>query len=142
MQTRFSPWYPCGSDEEAYIAGMKRNAHLSLVGVVCRLGPNDEGGEKASTQWEEIFGVPRSRDLAAFTNARLGFIPHEEGQREGIVSISIGVSGEQKRQEIFKRAENRGIVHGGYPNQWVEMFGITWRFTLTGNVGDQAQSKL
>ena len=121
---------------------MKRNAHLSLIGVICRLGPNDEGGEKASTQWEEIFGIPRSRDLAAFTNARLGFIPFEEGQREGIVSVSIGVSSETKRQEIFKRAQEKGIVHGKWPNQWLEMFGIKWRFSLTGNENDGAQSKL
>ena len=121
---------------------MKRHAHLSLLGVVCRLAPNDWGAEKAATQWEEIFGIPRSRDLAAFTNARLGFLHGKEGQPEGIMSISIGVKGETKRNEIFKRAEERGVLDGDEQSRnFVNMLGVRWNFVLTGS-DDEPQSKL
>lgn len=141
LNTRFSPWHACGPDEKSYIACMKRNAQLSLAGVVCRLGPNDGDGERAATQWEETFGVPRSRDLIAFTNARIGFISGEEGKPEGIVSISIGVKGEKKRSEILQRSEERGLLESDAGSRWINMFGIKWYFTLTSN-DDGSQSKL
>lgn len=141
LQTRFSPWHPCGPDEESYLEGMKRNGHLSLLGVVCRLGPNDGDGESAATQWEQIFGIPRSRDLVAFTNARLGFMRGEEGKQDGIVSISIGVRGENKRNEILQRAEKRGLLERDGGSRWVDMFGIKWYFSLTSNDEEQT-SKL
>ncbi len=141
LNDRFSPWHPCGPDESSYIAGMKRNAHLSLLGAACRLSPSDGSGESAATQWEEIFGVPRSRDLIAFTNARIGFIHGEEGEPDGIVSISIGVSDERRRDEIYKRAEGRGLFENDGWSRWVDMLGIKWYFSLTSN-DDGKQSKL
>lgn len=141
LNTRFSPWHACGPDEKSYIEGMKRNSHLSLLGVVCRLAPNDGDGETAATQWEQIFGAPRSRDLVAFTNARLGFIHGEEGKPDGIVSISIGINSDVKRQAVFQRAEERGLFETDGSSRWINMFGIKWYFALTGN-DDKSQSKL
>ena len=122
LNDRFSPWHPCGRDEQSYIAGMKRNAHLSLLGAVCRLAPNDGDGEKAATQWEQTFGVPRSRDLIAFTNARVGFIQGEEGKPDGIVAISIGVKSERQRDDIFKRAHEKGLLASDGGSRWLNMF--------------------
>ena len=79
LKSRFSPWHACGSDHKVYYPGMKRSEHLSLEGCVLRLQPGDYDHEAASRQWEETFGVARSRDLLAFTNARLGFTPGREG---------------------------------------------------------------
>ena len=141
LATRFSPWHPCGPDEKSYIAKMKQYGHLSLLGIVCRLAPGDWGSELAATQWEQTFGVPRSRDLIQFTNARVGFVHGEEGLREGIETITIGVVGERRRQEIFKRAEAMGILetdeHG---RKFVRMFGIKWGFAIT--LEDELPSKL
>lgn len=141
IATRFSPWHACGPDTASYIAKMKKYAHLSLIGVVCRLPPGDWGSEKAASQWEETFGVARSRDQNAFTNARLGFLHGEESQREGIMSISIGVKGDKNRQEILKRAEERGAMGGDGLRKWVEMFGIRWNFVVTGDK-EEVSSKL
>ena len=101
----------------------------------------DGDGESAATQWEQIFGIPRSRDLVAFTNARLGFMRGEEGKQDGIVSISIGVRGEKKRNEILQRAEERGLLERDGGSKWVNMFGIKWYFSLTSN-DEEPASKL
>lgn len=141
LNTRFSPWHACGPDEQSYMEAMKRNSHLSLLGAVCRLAPQDGNGEEAATQWEQIFGIPRSRDLVAFSNARLGFIHGEEGKPDGIVSISIGVNSEEKRDGIFERAGERGLLENDGSSRWVNMLGIKWYFSLTGN-DNKPQSKL
>ena len=120
---------------------MKRNGHLSLLGVVCRLGPNEGDGERAATQWEQTFGVPRSRDLIAFTNARIGFIAGEDGKPDGIVSIGIGVKTDKQRSEIFERAEKRGLLKKGQGSKGIDMLGVKWYFSLTTNE-DGAASKL
>ena len=119
---------------------MKEYGHLFLLGAVCRLEPGDWGSEVAATQWEQTFGVPRSRDLIQFTNARVGFLHGEEGKDQGIESISIGVAGEKRRQEIFKRADERGVVEGDGLRRWINMLGVKWHFTVTGE--DQPSSKL
>jgi hypothetical protein len=120
---------------------MKKHAHLSLLGAVCRLQPGDWGAELASTQWEQTFGVPRSRDLIQFTNARVGFLHGEEGMPEGICSISIGVVGEKRRQDIFARAKEMGLLEEDeMKRKWVEMLGLRWYFVLTGE--DEERSKL
>jgi hypothetical protein len=110
---------------------MKRAAHLSLQGCILRLQPGDYGHEAAARQWEEIFGVARSRDLLAFTNARLGFVPGRQGQREGLVSITVGVRGQEKLNAVLQRAKEMDVCNDGY----VRMCGIVWNFVLTG-VGD------
>lgn len=129
LQTRFSPWHACGSDYENYVEGMKRSSHLSLEGCVLRLAPGDVRHEDASRQWEEIFGVARSRDLLAFTNARLGFIPGAAGEQEGLVSVTVGVRGPEKLQGILDRAREEGLCGDG----WINICNVKWYFVLTGH---------
>jgi hypothetical protein len=127
--SRFSPWHACGSDYKAYFPGMKRSAHLALEGCVLRLQPGDYGHELAARQWEDIFGVARSRDLLAFTNARMGFIPGRNCQPEGLVSITVGVETQEKLNAILERAREAGV----YNDNCVDMCGIRWNFVLTGH---------
>jgi hypothetical protein len=107
---------------------MKRSQHLTLEGCVLRIAPGDVGHEAAARQWEDIFGVSRSRDLLAFTNSRLGFIPGQEGKPEGLVSITVGVYGKDKLESILQRASKEGLCGDG----WINMCGIKWYFVLTG----------
>ncbi|KAF2123533.1 hypothetical protein P153DRAFT_303653 [Dothidotthia symphoricarpi CBS 119687] len=129
LNSRFSPWHACGSDYQVYYPGMYRSRHLNLQGCVLRLQPGDYGHEDAARQWEEMFGVARSRDLSAFTNARLGFVPGREGQPEGLVSISVGVNGKETLDCIHERAREAGAFQNGC----IEMCGIKWVFSLTGH---------
>ena len=129
LQSRFSPWHACGSDHKTYYPGMKRTAHLTLEGCVLRLQSGDHGHEAAARQWEEIFGVARSRDLLAFTNARIGFVPGKEGHSEGLVSITVGVKGEEKLAAILNRAKQIDAFNDGH----VTMCGVRWNFVLTGH---------
>lgn len=131
LNSRFSPWHACGTDHKAYFPGMKRSEHLSLQGCVLRLQPGDCGHEAASREWEEIFGVARSRDLLAFTNARVGFVPGKEGLSEGLISITVGVKGKDKLEAIQKRASEAGV----WTDQGIEMCGVKWGFVLTGHDG-------
>ena len=119
---------------------MKKYGHLSLVGAVCIVAPGQGTGEEASTQWEQTFGVGRSRDLIAFTNARVGFLRGYPGEQEGIQSIGIGVLGERRREEIYKRAEEMGVLRTEFGRRWVEMIGVKWNFSVTGE--DESPSKL
>jgi hypothetical protein len=135
LTTRFSPWHACGSDHAGYSAGMKRSAHLSLEGCVLRLQPGDTDHEGAARQWEETFGVARSRDLLAFTNARMGFIAGRQGQPEGLVSITVGVQGKDKLAAIMERAIEAGACADG---RRIHMLGVKWDFTL---VGSRAETK-
>ncbi|KAI4605825.1 hypothetical protein J4E83_010488 [Alternaria metachromatica] len=129
VQTRFSPWHACGSDIDRYRAGMERTEHLTLEGCVLRLQPGDLGHEAAAREWEAIFGVVRSRDLLAFTNARLGFIPGRQGQPEGLVSITIGVKGQDQYDAILERARQAGVCG----NDGIDMCGVKWYLALTGH---------
>ena len=133
--SRFSPWHACGPADESYIRGMERTGHLALEGCVLRLQPGDMGHEAAARQWEEIFGVSRSRDLLAFTNARLGFIPGEAGLAEGLVSITVGVKGKEYHDAILERARTAGICGDG----WIQMCGVKWYFSLTGHGEDKGK---
>ncbi|KAF2275324.1 uncharacterized protein EI97DRAFT_400161 [Westerdykella ornata] len=137
LKSRFSPWHACGSDHNAYYSGMKRSSHLSLEGCVLRLAPGDLGHEAAARQWEEIFGVGRSRDLLAFTNARLGFARGQEGMSEGLVSITVGVNGRDKLAQIWERATNLGLVE----DKWINMCGVRWYLALTGQ-GETQKGRL
>ncbi|ORX96645.1 hypothetical protein BCR34DRAFT_628784 [Clohesyomyces aquaticus] len=135
LKSRFSPWHACGSDHKVYYPRMKRSKHLSLEGCILRLAPGDVGHEAAARQWEEVFGVARSRDLLAFTNARLGFIPGREGEPEGLVSITVGVNGREKLDAILERARKRGV----YDDGWINMCGVKWHFVLTGHGGTKGK---
>ncbi|RAQ99458.1 hypothetical protein DDE82_008233 [Stemphylium lycopersici] len=135
VRARFSPWHACGPDVERYTRAMEQTAHLTLESCVLRLQPGDLGHEAAARAWEETFGVVRSRDLLAFTNARLGFIPGEEGQPEGLVSITVGVKGKEYFDAILERAQQAGICGEG----WIEMCGVKWYLTLTGHSEDRGK---
>jgi hypothetical protein len=136
LQDRFSPWHACGKDYPSYSAGMKRHASLSLLGCVLRLAPGDYDAELGSKQWEDMFGIARSRDLLAFTNSRIGFIPGREGEPEGLVSITVGVKGQKSVEDIYERARGIGlsIEQGG-----IAMVGVRWFFS---NMGEEKGSKL
>ncbi|KAH4070375.1 hypothetical protein HBH50_098090 [Parastagonospora nodorum] len=130
LKSRFSPWHACGSDHKVYCPGMKRSEHLTLQGCVLRLQPGDSEHEAASRQWEDIFGVARSRDLLAFTNARLGFVAGQEGQNEGLVSITVGVSGTNNMDAIKERARQAGV----FADRQINMCGVRWNISLTGHM--------
>lgn len=129
LKDRFSPWHACGPNYASYSEGMKRTSHLTLEGCVLRLAPGDLEHEASARRWEEVFGVGRSRDLLAFTNARLGFVRGQEGQREGLVSITVGVNGTREFREILDRASKAGLCGDG----WINMCGIKWYLVLTGH---------
>ena len=129
VKTRFSPWHACGPDYDMYSPGMQRTEHLTLAGCVLRLQPGDADHEAAARQWEQLFGVARSRDLLAFTNARLGFVPGREGQQEGLISITVGVNGRAKLDAIRERARRAGV----YAEGRIIMCGVIWNLVLTGH---------
>jgi hypothetical protein len=129
LTSRFSPWHACGSDHKVYYPGMKRSSHLTLEGCVLRLRPGELDHEAAARQWEEIFGVARSRDLLAFTNARLGFVAGREGLPEGLVSITVGVDGQDRLDAIRERAREAGVL----VDRRFEMCGIQWNLVLKGH---------
>ena len=137
LTTRFSPWYPCGplSSYSQYSAIMKLHSHLHLVGAVLRLSPGDCETEAASRQWEETFGIPRSRDLLAFTNARLGFVRSDEGEQEGLVSITIAVEGKERFEGILQRASQAGLCG----ERWINMCGIKWYFVEACELGERSR---
>lgn len=108
---------------------MKRSGHLTLEGCVLRLQPGDTDHEAAARQWEEIFGVTRSRDLLAFTNARLGFVGGRDGQPDGLLSITIGVNGSDKLADIVARAKEAGV----YADGRLAMCGVQWNLVLKGH---------
>ncbi|KAH7069552.1 hypothetical protein BKA63DRAFT_421404 [Paraphoma chrysanthemicola] len=137
LKSRFSPWHACGSDHKVYYPGMKRTEHLSLLGCVLRLQPGDSDHEAASRQWEELFGVARSRDLLAFTNAKMGFVAGQEGQPEGLVSITVGVKGQDKLDAIVKRARDAGV----YSAHGIDICGVRWYLWLTGTMTGQSEAK-
>ncbi|KAI9709946.1 MAG: hypothetical protein M1820_003024 [Bogoriella megaspora] len=130
LRTPFSPWHACGSlsTYPTYSSIMKRHSDLSLVGAILRLAPGDTETEAASRQWEQIFGIPRSRDLLAFTNARLGFIRSQDGEQEGLVSITIAVEGKANFDGILERASKAGLCADG----WINMCGVRWYFADAG----------
>lgn len=137
LATKFSPWHACGPDEQAYLACMRKYGHLSLLGAVCRIKPSDAGSELAATQWQDTFGVGRVRDLLGFTNARVGFVRGEEGKAEGILSVTVGVHGQRRKDGILARAREKGCVG---EDGAVEMVGVRWNFSLTGD--DEFASRL
>lgn len=135
LKTRFSPWHACGPDHNVYSAGMERAEHLTLAGCVLRLQPGDADYEAAARQWEGLFGVVRSRDLLVFTNTKLGFVPGREGQPEGLLSITVGVSGTDKLDAIRERARRAGAWADGR----ITMCGVGWDLVLTGHGADKGK---
>ncbi|KAF1986854.1 hypothetical protein K402DRAFT_331986 [Aulographum hederae CBS 113979] len=136
ITSRFSPWHACRNDYASYSAGMKRTSDLSLVGAVCRLAPGDIDTDAAAAQWEHTFGIAKSRDGLAFTNARLDFIRGIPGSPEGLVSVTIAVKGKDRFDAILERASKEGLCGDG----WINMVGIRWYFVLEDdNAGSQSR---
>ena len=95
----------------------------------------DVDHEAVSREWEGVFGIPRSRDLLAFTNARMGFIRGVEGQPDGLASITIGVEGRDEFNAILDRAREELLCGDG----WINMLGVKLYFTC---MGEGAKTKL
>lgn len=91
--------------------------------------------EAASREWEDIFGIPRSRDLLAFTNAQMGFIRGVGGQPDGLASITTGVEGRDEFNAILDRAREEGLCGDG----WINILGVKLYFTC---MGEGAKTKL
>lgn len=79
--------------------------------------------------------MKKNRDSVDFTNAKIGFIKGEKGQADGIVSITIGVQGRHRLEEIFWRAKIEGLITD--ESGCLNMLGVKWRFVVvdeqTGN---------
>jgi len=95
-----------------------------------RLGAGDGDARSAVEQWERMFGIPVSKDELAFTNASMGFVRGQEGQPEGLLSITIGVEGRTRMQGIVDRARAAGLWKDG----WFEMVGVRWYLMLMEDV--------
>ena len=123
----FSPWHACGGDYPSYSTGMKRCAHLRLVSVTCRLQPGDTDIEAARRQWGDTFGIPKMGDSLQFTNAQMGFVEGHEGGNDGLATISISVTGDERLKSVFDQAQRFGLPHN-QTDRWVDMLGIKWYF--------------
>lgn len=126
LKERFSPWHACGPDVEGYSKVMKKHSDLHLLGALLRLAPGDVDTEGAAREWRDVFGVDMSRDLLAFTNTRMGFVRGVEGKEAGLESVTVGVEGRDRFDEILRRAKEEGLCGDG----WVNMCGVKWYFVL------------
>ena len=126
LATPYSPWHACGKDYASYSAGMKRCAHLKLLGATCRLAVRDNDTGRAAQQWERLFGVERQHSELVFTNARMTFVPGVSRRHEGLESITIGVHGEQRLEKVQEAADQLGLWDGGC----IRMLGVEWNVVL------------
>ena len=129
LKSAFSPWHACGADYENYSKLMKKYGDLHLASALLRLAPGDWDTEAASRQWETIFGVGMSRDLVAFTNARMGFVRGQEGQSEGLESITITVNGGDRMDGILQRAKQEGVLE---EDGSLRMLNVKWYIRYAG----------
>lgn len=135
VTSQFSPWHACGKDFESYEAGMKRQADLQFVSATCRLKEGDNDPVGAARQWEELFGVKRAKEpfSLAFSNMDVSFVNWQEGEHEGLESITIAVNGAERFDRILHRASKEGLCGDG----WINMLGVKWFFELVG-AGDDS----
>jgi hypothetical protein len=61
-----------------------------------------------------VFDVARNQQLLAFTNSRLGLVSGREEQREGFVSVTVGVKasdskGRDKLDTMMERKKSRHV---------------------------------
>jgi hypothetical protein len=138
LKTPYSPWHACGENYEGYSKLMKKYGDLHLASALLRLAPGDWDTEGASRQWETIFGVGMSRDLVAFTNARMGFVRGQEGKPEGLESITITVNGGDRMDGILQRAKEEGILN---EDGSISMLNVKWYIRYAGG-GQPPTSKL
>jgi hypothetical protein len=131
----FAPWHAIDAPFEAYREVFRRSADLAIVGVQLRLPVGQRGTEDAAREWRDVFGVPMSRDLLAFTNARLGFLPGEQGKREGLETITIAVKGKKRFDQILEKVAAEGLCGDG----WTNLLGVKWYFRYAGEPNEQAK---
>jgi hypothetical protein len=124
LMSPFSPWHACGTDYKSYSAGMRRASHLQLLQATCRLKPGEKDTEGAARTWEQVFGVKREGSELVFTNSRLKFTKGVDGLPEGLESITIGVKGKARYDDILRRAGNQNVYRDGR----AVMLGVEWRF--------------
>lgn len=134
----FSPWHACGDDHKAYSTIMKRCAHLRLLNATCRLEPGQTDTQAAAQKWQDLFGIQREGEESVFTNARLTFVPGVEGLPEGLVSITLEVTGKEKFDRMLDAARREGVCDNGY----VKMLGVRWRFELARGDTEKHESRL
>jgi hypothetical protein len=130
----FPPWHAIDLPHSAYLPAMKRTSALQISSVQCRLEPGDELLEDAARQWRDVLGVPLSRELVAFTNARLGFLRGEEGKKPGLERITIAVKGRERFDRILEVAREEGLCGDG----WIDMCGVKWYFEYAGEPAENS----
>lgn len=144
LAERFSPWHAAGppSSYSTYSAGMKRHGDLHLLSTSLRLAPGDHDTSAAAKQWEQVFGIRRGKNGGGieFTNAKLNFLPGEEGKSEGIEDIVIGVKGKERLNGIYKRARQEGLKIDDEDR--VHMLGVRWTFSWLGERDTKNKSRL
>ena len=135
LETRFSPWGPCGEDPAIYLEGMKKTKDLWLTRVMLRLAPGDADVGGAVRQWSDTFGIPTARrtdgeegEELAYSNCRMGFVPGQQGQPDGVSSVTIGVEGKERLQGIMDRAKAAAV----WKERWMEVANVRWYLTLMG----------
>jgi hypothetical protein len=135
QKAAFAPWHAIGGRFEEYAKVFQKSPHLAIVGVQLRLAPGDRGTEAAAREWRDVFGVPMSRDLLAFTNSRMGFLPGEPGKKEGLETITIAVKGKEEFDQILERASAEGLCGDG----WTNLLGVKWYFVYAGEPAEVAK---
>ena len=100
------------------------------MSATLKLAPGDADVGAATTQWQDMFGIPRSGNEMYFTNARLTFLPGSEGKVEGLNSITIAVQGRDRMAQILDRARKEGLCR----DRWIEMLGVRWYFVQAEDV--------
>ena len=122
---RFSPWHACGKEYGRYVKGMKEAGKLHLLGCMLKVREGDKV-EEAAEQWSGIFGIPRVQNDLTFTNCSMGFVEGRKGEKEGLVSVTVGIEGNMRLQEIERRAKEAGV----WKDDCIEMVGVKWSLTL------------
>lgn len=140
LKERFSKWHACGPGFQSYSRLMRKYSDLHLLGLLLRLEEGNVDTEGAAREWRDTFGVDMSRDLLAFTNARMGFVRGQEGKEAGLESLTIGVEGRERFDGILRKASEEGLCGDG----WINMCGFKWYFVLMKERGkdEGAGSKL
>ncbi|PLN78354.1 hypothetical protein BDW42DRAFT_144628 [Aspergillus taichungensis] len=126
-----APWPPCGADYPVYSREMSRRTHLQLLGATCRLasGNNSNSGDAtiAARKWEELFGVHAQGNENVFTNCRMRFVSNPGDLPDGLVSVTVGIRGEEAYERVLFAAGEEGLI------SWdgrVSMLGVEWEFVL------------
>ncbi|KAL2871234.1 uncharacterized protein BJX67DRAFT_370022 [Aspergillus lucknowensis] len=127
----FSAWHACGPEFKSYAPAMAGSANLQLLAATCRLTPDDSNTTAAAKTWERIFGVDRDGSELVFTNGRMIFVEGTAQRPEGLESITVGIKGRKRFNDLIERAKKVGVERDGR----VVMVGVEWRFVVLDNPG-------